>query len=1645
MHAASLHRNRFFQKAFAVAISIAINLVPFGPVLASPSSTTPTVQNPNVFTFQNSAPKVNGETGALTERIPLDIPPGRNGLQPDLALQYNSQDTEDSIVGYGWSLSIPSIQRLNKVGSQELYDNNNQYFTSSLDGELSPYGVSASSTYRAKVDEGSFDLYSYATSTNTWTMYDKNGTRYLFGSDDQSRQESTTTPTKIYTWMLREVRDTNNNYVKYTYNKDYDQIYPSEIVYTGNGVTDGNITIDFATSTRPDAYTSYKPGFKVITNYYVTEIKASISGTWVRKIDLTYQPGNNGFRSMLSSVQETGQDDSGGQVTLPAMTFGYVSTSTMFYATSSPTEPISSASYVVADTNGDGINDVNLFTYNPNVGQTGSSILIDQTTFPGGIHPPDYWAINTSSTTPVERGTRYLDLNADGMADIARGLQDDGNSTTTFALWNNTYASSTGYAWTSSTWSGTMPRFAYENATNVMTTGIFGDINGDGLPDYVMALSNTGTSTYTGNGSAFDATTTIFVAPKSMPTTVQTGTNSQLVDVNGDGLADWVYSDASSTYVLLNTGNGWEANPDPEWTIGTTTLYLASSSPATYYDRGIRFFDINGDGLPDLIHSYSGISTTSAQYASPEPATYSQVFLNTGHGWATSTAYTLPAYITSATTPWTGTLQHNEYGNWIGNGQMDQDVLSTINYPKGGTTNIYYSPTAQQGTNPQLPISLLTVSKIIVNDGQGNSSETDYSYSGGKLFLSQGVRNRKFAGFASSAATSSASAVITYFNQDDGTSTSMGEQSDGYGQMGHPFREDVTDLSSNLLQRTYYRWDTNLLNGGGLNLNNLATSSIVSYWKFDEAATSTASDSVGVNPLTNINAITYSTGMINSAAYLASASLQYFSRPSQVGLASSGDETVNGWVYFSTLSGTNDIAGIWNGNPGQRSWIFDTNGSGSNLEFAVTSATNTTTSVDVPWSPSTGQWYMLTAVYTRSPSSVQFYVNGLPLGSVHTGLSLLNPSPTTDFEVGAQGGNAGFLDGRVDEMGVWSQALTANQVLALYNGSTLVHLGSKLTESYNSDGTHTDKATTYVYATSTQNLVQTNDFGQVTGNSDGTFTDTGSDSRTTVLSYAASTSVNMYLPYEKTLLNASSSTTTDTRLYYDNLALGSVNVGNQTKEEDLISGSQYASSTKTYTAYGLVATSTDPLGHTTANVYDSVNFYPATTTNALSQSTGFLYNYSIGKVKQSNDPNGRLTKNTFDGVGRLTQVSQSDVSTPSTLDTTIAYVYTDNTTTPSVVHESDYLTSTSTVDIHDYYDGLGRLIQDRHSTEGSATSSVKDTIYNLAGLVGSSTLPYFSAGTSLTTATSTNNLYTNFIYDGLNRLTTTKNVLGTTNTTYTGWTASTTDANGNTKKYTKDAYGNLAEVDEVNASATYSTLYTYDAANNLTKLTDANGNIRNFTYDGLNRLLTSQDLHATSSATFGTLSYFYDLAGNVASSTDPKAQEIDYTYDALNRPLTENSTTTPSTSVTYTYDSCTNGIGYLCTASSSAAKTANVYDILGRVTSSTSTINFSNYTTSYTYDLQGNPLTITYPDGRSVSYGYNTAGLVKAVSTAPQNGSTTPVVTSVNYAPDNRPTFEAFNNGIQTNFTYDLKNLYRLTRKGLLLIVMSPNILPSHC
>ncbi|PYP86002.1 MAG: hypothetical protein DMG65_19650 [Candidatus Angelobacter sp. Gp1-AA117] len=601
---------------------------------------------------------------------------------------------------------------------------------------------------------------------------------------------------------------------------------------------------------------------------------------------------------------------------------------------------------------------------------------------------------------------------------------------------------------------------------------------------------------------------------------------------------------------------------------------------------------------------------------------------------------------------------------------------------------------------------------------------------------------------------------------------------------------------------------------------------------------------------------------------------------------------------------------------------------------------------------------------------------------------------------------------------------------SLGGNAAFVKLVQKTELDYDGLSTHKDSAETYAYDNTTGNQIQKVQLGQVMASSDGSFTDTGSDDITTSTSYASSTTSGVISkPADVTITNHSGTKIRETQYFYDALGLGNVGAGNLTKEQDWKSGSTYITAVQNmYNGYGLITQQLDPRNNTTTYTYDTCNLYIATTTNPLSQSTAYQYDYSTGKTTQTTDPNGNQFQAVYDGLGRTLASIAPDPANPGSLATTTAYVYTDTPNGVSV-YKIDYLTATTSIDTYTYYDGLNRLIQTRKSAEDAGNYKVTDRAYNSLGLLQKESFPYFASGSSKTTPTTTTALFTTYTYDPLRRILTIANAVGTTTNAYSNWKIATTDPRGKEKDIYNDAYGNLVQVDEHSGTSTYSTYYSFDGSRDLLSITDALGNVRSFTYDGLGRRLTAQDLHASSASTFGSWTYVYDDAGNLTMQTDPNGINSSSTYDKLNRILTDKSPLSGSTS--YLYDSGTKGKGHIFVGITSGGGSTRyaAYNGLGLVTQEVTSIASINYTTNYTYDRQGNLLTITNPDNSVVQYTYNLAGLPETVSYQPSGGSLAMVISNFDYSPTEQPAVIAYANGVTTTNTYDAAHLYRLSQK----------------
>jgi hypothetical protein len=97
------------------AVMIVISVLQFRPATGAPGDiftiAAPTIGSdpPKAADVKDGDVSVATTTGALQYAYPIQVPPGRNGMAPDLALSYSSQAPTYGGVAAGWSLSVPII------------------------------------------------------------------------------------------------------------------------------------------------------------------------------------------------------------------------------------------------------------------------------------------------------------------------------------------------------------------------------------------------------------------------------------------------------------------------------------------------------------------------------------------------------------------------------------------------------------------------------------------------------------------------------------------------------------------------------------------------------------------------------------------------------------------------------------------------------------------------------------------------------------------------------------------------------------------------------------------------------------------------------------------------------------------------------------------------------------------------------------------------------------------------------------------------------------------------------------------------------------------------------------------------------------------------------------------------------------------------------------------------------------------------------------------------------------------------------------------------------------------------------------------------------------------------------------------------
>ena len=218
------------------------------------------------------------------------------------------------------------------------------------------------------------------------------------------------------------------------------------------------------------------------------------------------------------------------------------------------------------------------------------------------------------------------------------------------------------------------------------------------------------------------------------------------------------------------------------------------------------------------------------------------------------------------------------------------------------------------------------------------------------------------------------------------------------------------------------------------------------------------------------------------------------------------------------------------------------------------------------------------------------------------------------------------------------------------------------------------------------------------------------------------------------------------------------------------------------------------------------------------------------------------------------------------------------------------------------------------------------------------------------------------------------------------------------------------------------TQYEYDDQDRIVKVIAPNGVTTEYEYDIIGRRTTEN------SPDRGTISYTYDLANNVATITEGRGITATMSYDALERVSTK---TYPNTligkneNVTYNYDNCDFGLGYLCARNDESGNTAYDYDAYGNLTTSSFTeIEGTVYTQTYQYDDGDHISQMTMPSGRIVNTTRDGVRRVSAIEST-LNGIAQTIVSNIQYRGDNQMQQCTFGNGLIDERNYDLQG--RLT------------------
>ena len=225
-------------------------------------------------------------TGGRTYTVPIDVAPGRNGVQPRLSVFYNSQNGNGQM-GKGWSLSgLSSIVR----GSRSIYyDGKTDGIDLSKDDAFYLDGVRlikksyTSSQINFETEQGNIR----ATAFLSGTVVKYFEVKYPNGTVARMGYANNTVNRVAY--PVTETIDNDGNVITFGYMLSGNVYHISNIQYGGNGNIAHFASISFNYKTRNDIIDTWVAGKKLNSPYLLEKITCKNESNSVRTYRFSYE------------------------------------------------------------------------------------------------------------------------------------------------------------------------------------------------------------------------------------------------------------------------------------------------------------------------------------------------------------------------------------------------------------------------------------------------------------------------------------------------------------------------------------------------------------------------------------------------------------------------------------------------------------------------------------------------------------------------------------------------------------------------------------------------------------------------------------------------------------------------------------------------------------------------------------------------------------------------------------------------------------------------------------------------------------------------------------------------------------------------------------------------------------------------------------------------------------------------------------------------------------------------------------------------------------------------------------------------------------------------------------------------------------